>query len=245
MKLLHDAVDAEGALTRPRARRAPRVAPASRLGVEFKVHLWLLATLDGELCLGPDRGGSHVPRADRRLARRARAAPARRLAGRARAPLPARLRARRRARSGPLGRAAAARHAARVRADRGRAASPSGELFTLGRPPRAARSPVVRMLGAFDNYNLGYVDRGHAVAPEHEQRIVPGGGIVRPAITVDGRLRRHLVLEARRRAARGHDRAVRAARPGDRGGDRSGGRRHRPLRGADATWRVVATIPRR
>ena len=46
---------------------------------------------------------------------------------------------------------------------------------------------MVRLLGAFDNYNLGYVDRGFALAAEHERRVNPGGGIVRPAIIVDGR----------------------------------------------------------
>jgi hypothetical protein len=62
-----------------------------------------------------------------------------------------------------------------------------GDLMRLkqgGRRP--AKSPVVRMLGAFDNYNLGYVDRGFAVPPEHEKQINPGGGIVRPSIVVDG-----------------------------------------------------------
>jgi hypothetical protein len=46
---------------------------------------------------------------------------------------------------------------------------------------------VVRLLGAFDNYNLGYEDRGFAVAEENVKQMVPGGGIVRPTITVDGR----------------------------------------------------------
>ena len=46
--------------------------------------------------------------------------------------------------------------------------------------------PVVRMLGAFDNYNLGYVDRGFAIAPSFEKQVNPGGGMVRPAIVVDG-----------------------------------------------------------
>ena len=59
------------------------------------------------------------------------------------------------------------------------------------------------MLGAFDNYNLGYVDRGFALRAEHEKQIVPGGGIMRPAIVVDGALRRHLGLEAQRQAAGG------------------------------------------
>ena len=43
------------------------------------------------------------------------------------------------------------------------------------------------MLGAFDNYDLGYVDRTVALDAEHEKRVNPGGGIVRPAVVVDGR----------------------------------------------------------
>ena len=57
LKVLHDAVDAEGALTRPElAERLERAG--FETANEFKVHLWLLATLDGELCLGPDRGAN-------------------------------------------------------------------------------------------------------------------------------------------------------------------------------------------
>ena len=80
-----------------------------------------------------------------------------------------------------------------------------GELMRLkkGGAPGRRGSPVVRMLGAFDNYNLGYVDRGFAVAPEHEKQIDPGGGIIRPSIVVDGRLVGDLDLEAKRRAAGG------------------------------------------
>jgi hypothetical protein len=53
---------------------------------------------------------------------------------------------------------------------------------------RAAASPTVRLLGAYDNYNLGYVSRDFAVSPEDAKRVLPGGGIVRPTIAVDGRI---------------------------------------------------------
>lgn len=53
--------------------------------------------------------------------------------------------------------------------------------------PRPPRSPAVRMLGAFDNYDLGYVDRTVALDAPHEKQVNPGGGIIRPAIVVDGR----------------------------------------------------------
>ncbi len=185
LKVLHDAVDADGPLTRPELGQ--RLARAGfETGNEFKVHLWLLATLDGSLCLGPDRGAQtclvrtedwigrleHRPRDDSlaELARRY-------------------LRA-----YGPAGERDMARWAGlplrdtRLAFDRiGNELERAGDLFTLGRPPRAARSPVVRLLGAFDNYNLGYVDRDFAVNPRFHTRVNPGGGIIRPSIVVDGR----------------------------------------------------------
>ena len=185
LRVLHDAVDADGALTRPElAERLERAG--FETANEFKVHLWLLATLDGELCLGPDRGrqtclvrtvdwlGTPEPRPrDDSLAELARRylraygpATERDLARWAGLPL----------RDARLG---FERIASELRA--------AGERSTLGAVPRVARSPVVRLLGAFDNYNLGYVDRGFAIAAEHERRVNPGGGIVRPSITVDGR----------------------------------------------------------
>ena len=55
LAVLQKAVDEEGALTRPElAERLERAGFDT--ANEFKVHLWLLATLDGKLCLGPDRG---------------------------------------------------------------------------------------------------------------------------------------------------------------------------------------------
>ncbi|HET7090709.1 MAG TPA: winged helix DNA-binding domain-containing protein [Anaerolineae bacterium] len=56
----------------------------------------------------------------------------------------------------------------------------------LGRP--AARSPIVRLLPSFDTYLLGYRDRSLALSPEHAKRIHPGGGIIHPALTADGRV---------------------------------------------------------
>jgi hypothetical protein len=49
-------------------------------------------------------------------------------------------------------------------------------------------SPAVRLLPAFDNYLLGYRDRGHAVPGDHATRVHPGGGIIRPTVLVDGRV---------------------------------------------------------
>jgi hypothetical protein len=51
-----------------------------------------------------------------------------------------------------------------------------------------AQRENLRLLPRFDNYLLGYADRGLAVAPSHAQRIHPGGGIIHPALILDGRV---------------------------------------------------------
>jgi hypothetical protein len=177
LKLLHDAVDADGPLTR--SELGERLERAGfETGQEFKVHLWLLATLDGSLCLGPDRGGQTclVRTADwlGPLERRPRDESLAELARRY-------LRG-----YGPADERDMARWAGLPLRDTrlafGRIAAEPG------RTPRAARSPVVRLLGAYDNYNLGYVDRSFAIDSEHERKVNPGGGIVRPAVVVDGRI---------------------------------------------------------
>ncbi len=185
MKVVHDAVDAEGALTRRELGVRLRSA-GLELASEYKVHLWLLATLDGELCLGPDRGAyTCLVRTSDWLGE---------LEQRPREQSLAEL-ARRYLRGyGPADERDLARWAGLPLRDTRLAferiapeLEPAGDLFTLGGVPRAAPSPVVRMLGAFDNWNLGYVDRGFALAPEFEKQVNPGGGIVRPSIVVDGR----------------------------------------------------------
>lgn len=47
--------------------------------------------------------------------------------------------------------------------------------------------PIVKMLGAFDPYLLGYRTRDLGVGPDLLQRVHPGGGIIRPTILLDGR----------------------------------------------------------
>jgi hypothetical protein len=48
-------------------------------------------------------------------------------------------------------------------------------------------APRVLLLPGFDEYLLGYGDRSAVLAPEHADRIVPGGnGLFRPTIVVDG-----------------------------------------------------------
>jgi hypothetical protein len=186
LKLLHEAVDADGPLTRPElGERLERAG--FETGQEFKVHLWLLATLDGNLCLGPDRGGQTcLVRTEDwlgALERRPRDESLAELARRyLRAYAPAAERDLARWAGLPLRdvRIGLERIAAELeQLDHG--------LLALGRRPRAAPSPVIRLLGAYDNYNLGYQSREFAVGSGDLKRIVPGGGIVRPTITVDGR----------------------------------------------------------
>ncbi len=60
-------------------------------------------------------------------------------------------------------------------------------LAPSGWTARAPASPSVRLLPAFDTYLMGYASRAHAVDPAGERRILPGGGILRPTLCVDGR----------------------------------------------------------
>lgn len=189
LAVLHDAVASEGALTRTElAQRLERAG--FETANEFKVHLWLLATLDGELCLGPDRGGQTclVRTSDwiGELRARPREQSLAELARRyLRAYGPASERDLARWGGLPLrdSRAGFEQIASELSEVRGG----TEKLFLLGRGRRLGSGPVVRLLGAFDNYNLGYESRDFAVAPEHIRQLVPGGGIVRPGVTVDGR----------------------------------------------------------
>jgi Winged helix DNA-binding domain len=59
--------------------------------------------------------------------------------------------------------------------------------------PDAARRPdgggrVVRLVGPFDAYLLGYRSRDLALDPRYARRIQAGGGIIHPAVLVDGRV---------------------------------------------------------
>lgn len=190
LALLRNAVGSDGPLTRPEL--ATRLTEAGfEASQEIKVHLWVLATCDGELCLGPDRGGQTclVPMREwlGELERRPREDSlvelARRFVG-AYGPVDERDLARwtklplRDCRLG----------IERIAAELVEYTCGDRRLVGLEQGARrAAKGPVVRLLGAFDNYNMGYEDRGFAVATEHVKQIVPGGGIVRPTITVDGR----------------------------------------------------------
>lgn len=55
---------------------------------------------------------------------------------------------------------------------------------------RPAASPFrqlhVRLIPSYDTYLLGYRDRDLIIAPEHAQRIYPGGGLLHPALLING-----------------------------------------------------------
>ncbi|MDQ3728062.1 MAG: winged helix DNA-binding domain-containing protein [Actinomycetota bacterium] len=53
--------------------------------------------------------------------------------------------------------------------------------------PAAAGRAAVRLLGAYDTYLMGYASRRHAVSAEWEKSVLPGGGVLRPTICIDGR----------------------------------------------------------
>ncbi len=73
---------------------------------------------------------------------------------------------------------------------------PEERLAWVEEPP--APTPTVHLLPRYDNYLLGYASRALAVAPEHEGRIHPGGGIIHAAILVDGRAAGTWELKRRR-----------------------------------------------
>ena len=189
LAVLHEAVDRRRTADQAGARRAARTTGGFDAAQEIKVHLWLLATLDGELCLGPDRGGQTclvptrewIGELERRPREDSLAELARRYIG---AYGPATERDFARWAGLPLRDARGAVERIAAELDQVRV---GGEVLLSARKRRRAPGPVVRMLGAYDNYNLGYESREFAVAEQDARRIVPGGGIVRPTITVDGR----------------------------------------------------------
>jgi len=58
--------------------------------------------------------------------------------------------------------------------------------WTPKRGTRRARRGIVRLLPAWDNYLMGHRDRQFIAGPGVWPRIMPGGGLIRPAIVVDG-----------------------------------------------------------
>ena len=185
---MRSALAADGNLSRPEL--VERLARAgTELAAEQRIHLMMLPVVEGWACIGPDRGGSGslVLTADWLGSVKARnredslAELARRYIG---AFAPATERDFAYWAGLPL-------RDCRLGLER-----ISDELIETGeglvalasRRPRAPRSPLVRMLGSFDTYLLGYASRRHAVGEQDERRFLPGGGVLRPTICVGGRL---------------------------------------------------------
>ena len=184
------ALEADGPLSRSAAMEVAARA-GFEVNVQTRTQLSVLLVVEGAACIGPDAGresvfvatGDWIGTPERRdrdvslgeLARRYfRAfAPAteRDFASWSGLPL-------RDCRAG-IGRIATELDELRCRAET--------LLVPRGWAARAPRSPVVRLLPAFDTYLLGYASRAHAVDEEGARRILPGGGILRPTICVDGR----------------------------------------------------------
>ena len=62
------------------------------------------------------------------------------------------------------------------------------ELWAAADAPAPASGPVLRLLGSFDAYLLGYRGRDLALDPRHAKRIQAGGGLIHPAVLVDGQV---------------------------------------------------------
>ena len=191
MAVLERAIDRDGPLTRSELTEHLEQAGFDT-APEFKVHLWLLATLDRELCLGPDRGGQTClvptrewlgkpegrPRDEslaelaRRFLRAYGPATERDLARWSGLPL----------RDTSVGLERIANELEQVRFE------DETLLEITSARGRLPSSPVVRLLGAYDNYNMGYESRDFYLPPAHLKQVLPGGGIVRPTITLDGKV---------------------------------------------------------
>jgi hypothetical protein len=57
------------------------------------------------------------------------------------------------------------------------------ELHTIGET-----LPACRLIPAWDNYMLGYTSRDFAVPSGYDSYIRPGGGIIAPALLIDGKI---------------------------------------------------------
>ncbi|MCT7356106.1 winged helix DNA-binding domain-containing protein [Streptomyces sp. 15-116A] len=176
-RLIVRAVDGEGPLT-----RAELTERLTTLGVEPKgqsaFHLIRRTALSGLICHGPQRSGEAtfvllddwVPGTG---------------------PLPftgdaacAELARRYRAGYGPAD-AADLAHWSGLRASVCKKAwADAGE--TPAQDAEGLARDDVRLLPAYDNYLLGYRRRELSVPAEHERRVWPGGGVIRPTVVVDG-----------------------------------------------------------
>lgn len=188
LAVVRGALGAEGRLSRNAV--ADRVArDGIALTPETRVHLMRVVVAGGTACIGPDEGGNGtlalaedwLGKGAARPREAALAELARRYLG---AFAPASERDFAKWSGLPLRdcRAGLERIAAEL-------TEVGGDLLALrGATARAPRSPLVRLLPAFDTYLMGYERRKHAVDAAGERRILPGGGVLKPTLCVDGRL---------------------------------------------------------
>jgi len=202
VRIIRDAIVQCGPLTRAEVaeRLAAHALPATG---QAPIHLIALAAMQGIVCLGPDHGkkptyallddwvkpGATLPReqALMELARRYLAAHA-----------PATVEDYAAWSGLPLGEARTAwRELSTELLDvEMEQAGPGGDSKGGTLQIVRAQSPwldalsdgrtTVRLLPSFDPYLLGYRNRALAVPPEHAKRIHPGGGIIHPALVVNG-----------------------------------------------------------
>jgi hypothetical protein len=57
-----------------------------------------------------------------------------------------------------------------------------------GRPKQEPKQRTVRLLPAFDGLLLAHRDRALTVRPQHARQVLPGGGVLRPTLLVDGQV---------------------------------------------------------
>jgi hypothetical protein len=61
-----------------------------------------------------------------------------------------------------------------------------GRRVWVSKGMKPARRGTVRLLPAWDNFLLGHRNRALTVRPEHDGEVLPGGGVLRPSLTIDG-----------------------------------------------------------
>ena len=190
LSAIRKAIDRDGEVTRAAAMDVA-VATGIEIDVERRTHLSVITVVSGAACIGPDhgRGSTFVDTREwigefkspdredslAELARRYFAAFA-----------PASERDFAKWSGLPLGECRIGME--RIARELEPLGSPARGLYgPRGFEMRAPRSPVARLLPAFDTYLMGYESRLHAVGPAGERVILPGGGVLRPTICVDGR----------------------------------------------------------
>jgi len=185
---IREALENEGFLG-----RSELVDRLDRLGIEIdaprRVHLFRLATGEGIAILGPDRGsetllalarewagerpphdrGTAVAELTRRYLRAFGPATEGDFAGWSGLPL----------RDVRAGLSRVAGELIEVRVGKARA-------WMLRGATRRPRGRIVRLLPAWDNYLMGHRDRDFIAGPERWPTVMPGGGLIRPTIVVDG-----------------------------------------------------------